>query len=75
MSPLRTSLAAALALAAGGAALAQGAPPPDPAAEAQYQQQLQAYQAQQDLYAPLRAGADLVRAALSDTRLGPAAKA
>jgi len=32
-----------------------------------------AYQAQQDLYAPLRAGADLVRAAFSDTNLGPAA--
>jgi poly(3-hydroxybutyrate) depolymerase len=31
------------------------------------------YQAQQDLFAPVRAGADLVRAALSDTRLGPAA--
>ena len=32
-----------------------------------------AYQAQQDLFAPVRAGADLVRTALSDTRLGPAA--
>ena len=32
-----------------------------------------AYQAQQDLFAPLRAGADLVRAAFSDTTLGPAA--
>ena len=32
-----------------------------------------AYQAQQDLFAPVRAGADLVRAALSDTTLGPAA--
>ena len=32
-----------------------------------------AYQAQQDLFAPMRAGADLVRAAFSDTSLGPAA--
>jgi len=32
-----------------------------------------AYQAQQDLFAPVRAGADLVRAAFSDTTLGPAA--
>ena len=32
-----------------------------------------AYQAQQDLFAPLRAGADLVRTAFSDTSLGPAA--
>src|SRR3978361_2199650 len=32
-----------------------------------------AYQAQQDLLAPLRAGADLIKAALSDTALGPAA--
>src|SRR3984957_9311537 len=32
-----------------------------------------AYQAQQDLFAPVRAGADLIRAALSDTRLGPSA--
>jgi poly(3-hydroxybutyrate) depolymerase len=32
-----------------------------------------AYQAQQDLLAPVRAGADLVRAAFSDTTLGPAA--
>ena len=32
-----------------------------------------AYQAQQDLSAPMRAGADLVRAAFSDTTLGPAA--
>src|ERR1700761_3798421 len=32
-----------------------------------------AYQAQQDLFAPVRAGADLVRAAFSDTSLGPAA--
>lgn len=32
-----------------------------------------AYQAQQDLFAPLRAGADLVRTAFSDTTLGPAA--
>ena len=32
-----------------------------------------AYQAQQDMLAPLRAGADLTRAALGDTRMGPAA--
>ena len=32
-----------------------------------------AYQAQQDMLAPLRAGADLVKAAFSDTVLGPAA--
>ncbi|HEX4272471.1 MAG TPA: polyhydroxyalkanoate depolymerase [Rhizomicrobium sp.] len=32
-----------------------------------------AYQAQQDVFAPMRAGADLVRAAFSDTSLGPAA--
>jgi poly(3-hydroxybutyrate) depolymerase len=32
-----------------------------------------AYQAQQDMLAPMRAGADLVRAAFSDTSLGPAA--
>ena len=32
-----------------------------------------AYQAQQDLFAPARAGADLVKAAFSDTVLGPAA--
>jgi polyhydroxyalkanoate depolymerase len=32
-----------------------------------------AYQAQQDLFAPMRAGADMVRAAFSDTTLGPAA--
>jgi polyhydroxyalkanoate depolymerase len=32
-----------------------------------------AYQAQQDFFAPLRAGADLVRAAFGDTSLGPAA--
>jgi polyhydroxyalkanoate depolymerase len=32
-----------------------------------------AYQAQQDLFAPMRAGADLVRAAFRDTTLGPAA--
>ncbi len=32
-----------------------------------------AYQAQQDLFAPMRAGADLIRAAFSDTTLGPAA--
>ena len=32
-----------------------------------------AYQAQQDFLAPWRAGADLVKAALSDTALGPAA--
>ena len=32
-----------------------------------------AYQAQQDMLAPIRAGADLFRTAFSDTRLGPAA--
>ena len=32
-----------------------------------------AYQAQQDLFAPIRAGSDLVKAAFSDTVLGPAA--
>ena len=32
-----------------------------------------AYQAQQDFLAPLRAGADLIKAAFSDTALGPAA--
>ncbi len=32
-----------------------------------------AYQAQQDFLAPWRAGADLIKAALSDTALGPAA--
>src|ERR1700679_3987579 len=32
-----------------------------------------AYQDQQDLFAPVRAGADLIRAAFSDTTLGPAA--
>src|SRR5260221_10658631 len=32
-----------------------------------------AYQAQQDMFAPVRAGADLVKAAFSDTVLGPAA--
>lgn len=32
-----------------------------------------AYQAQQDFFAPVRAGADLVRAAFSDTTMGPAA--
>jgi polyhydroxyalkanoate depolymerase len=32
-----------------------------------------AYQAQQDLFAPARAGADLIKAAFSDTVLGPAA--
>ena len=32
-----------------------------------------AYQAQQDVFAPVRAGADLVKAAFSDTVLGPAA--
>ena len=32
-----------------------------------------AYQAQQDMFAPMRAGADLVKAAFSDTVLGPAA--
>src|SRR5438874_7591671 len=32
-----------------------------------------AYQAQQDMLAPWRAGADLLRAALGDTSLGPAA--
>ncbi len=32
-----------------------------------------AYQAQQDMLAPLRAGADLTRAAFGDTRMGPAA--
>ena len=32
-----------------------------------------AYQAQQDLFAPVRAGAELVRAAFSDPSLGPAA--
>jgi polyhydroxyalkanoate depolymerase len=32
-----------------------------------------AYQAQQDLFAPMRAGADLFAAAFGDTRLGPAA--
>src|ERR1051325_5087996 len=32
-----------------------------------------AYQAQQDVFAPARAGAELVRAAFSDTVLGPAA--
>jgi len=32
-----------------------------------------AYQAQQDLFAPVRAGADLVKAAFSDTVLGPTA--
>jgi poly(3-hydroxybutyrate) depolymerase len=32
-----------------------------------------AYQVQQDIFAPVRAGADLVKAAFSDTVLGPAA--
>jgi poly(3-hydroxybutyrate) depolymerase len=32
-----------------------------------------AYQAQQDLFAPVRAGADLLKSAFSDTVLGPAA--
>ena len=32
-----------------------------------------AYQAQQDLFAPMRAGADLLKVAFSDTVLGPAA--
>ncbi len=32
-----------------------------------------AYQAQQDIFAPVRAGADLVKAAFGDTVLGPAA--
>src|SRR5438132_6955315 len=32
-----------------------------------------AYQAQQDMFAPMRAGAELVKAAFSDTVLGPAA--
>ncbi|HWY66317.1 MAG TPA: hypothetical protein VNX61_13985, partial [Rhizomicrobium sp.] len=32
-----------------------------------------AYQVQQDLFAPVRAGADLVKAAFSDTVLGPGA--
>jgi polyhydroxyalkanoate depolymerase len=32
-----------------------------------------AYQAQQDLFAPIRAGADLLKVAFSDTVLGPAA--
>ena len=32
-----------------------------------------AYLAQQDFLAPWRAGADLIKAALSDTALGPAA--
>jgi poly(3-hydroxybutyrate) depolymerase len=32
-----------------------------------------AYQAQQDMFAPMRAGADLVKVAFSDTVLGPAA--
>src|SRR5215475_11630813 len=32
-----------------------------------------AYQAQQDMFAPVRASADLVKAAFSDTVLGPAA--
>ena len=32
-----------------------------------------AYQVQQDMFAPVRAGADLVKAAFSDTVLGPAA--
>jgi len=32
-----------------------------------------AYQAQQDMFAPMRAGADLVKAAFSDTVLGPTA--
>ena len=31
-----------------------------------------AYQAQQDLFAPVRAGADLFKTAFGDTRLGPA---
>ena len=32
-----------------------------------------AYQAQQDLFAPLRAGASLLTAAFGDTSMGPAA--
>ena len=32
-----------------------------------------AYQAQQDMFAPARAGAELIKAAFSDTVLGPAA--
>ena len=33
----------------------------------------EAYQAQQDFLAPWRAGADLMKAALGDTSMGPAA--
>jgi hypothetical protein len=50
MSPARLSLAAVLALGMGGAASAQGVPPNDPQAQAQFQQQTQAYQDQPSQY-------------------------